>query len=157
MPNSERVRKLVKALRSGRFMQGTRKLRGKDLDRDDYYCCLGVACEVAMENGLPLSTRIIGADFGKSIFSYSDPLDQSDYSWRVLPRTVQTWYEFSETDPLVNLEWWQSSTLAHLNDDGFSFTEIADIIERNFISMDKSDMSETDQSSNTADDPSVTT
>lgn len=41
--------KWVEALESGRFKQGRERLR-----RGDLMCCLGVACELAIEDGVPL-------------------------------------------------------------------------------------------------------
>lgn len=35
-------RKWIKALRSGRYKQGVKRLRG-----DDKFCCLGVACDIS--------------------------------------------------------------------------------------------------------------
>ena len=54
-PNKENLRKWVEALRSGKYVQGT----GTNYNaKSDTYCCLGVACHVAEENGVdPYSTN----------------------------------------------------------------------------------------------------
>ena len=49
----ERVRQWVAALRSGNYEQGQRRL-----NTDNKFCCLGVACEVAIANGLDLGRDI---------------------------------------------------------------------------------------------------
>lgn len=43
----KRVRKWIRALRSGDYEQGTSKLRRKE----DSFCCLGVACDVVQPDG----------------------------------------------------------------------------------------------------------
>jgi hypothetical protein len=47
----------VAALRSGEYPQGRDHLATKRGDGTFAFCCLGVACEVAIKNGLPLSVR----------------------------------------------------------------------------------------------------
>lgn len=49
MANKENIRKWVTALRSGEYEQGREALRN-----GDKFCCLGVACDVALEDGLAL-------------------------------------------------------------------------------------------------------
>lgn len=48
--NKEFVRKWIKALRSGEYEQGEKFL--KQVGDKTVHCCLGVACEVAVEQGL---------------------------------------------------------------------------------------------------------
>lgn len=43
----------INALRSGNYKQGKYRLRSVD----NKYCCLGVACEVAFQNGVQLQIR----------------------------------------------------------------------------------------------------
>jgi hypothetical protein len=57
----EHRRLWVEALRSGRFTQGRGALHWVDdpvSSTGDSYCCLGVACKVAAENGLDLRRRV---------------------------------------------------------------------------------------------------
>jgi len=42
--------KWVKALRSGKFIQGKSFLKNRDSNGNAIYCCLGVACEIAGHN-----------------------------------------------------------------------------------------------------------
>lgn len=53
MINETNMRLWVKALRSGDFEQGIGVLR-----KGDKYCCLGVACEVAIQAGLPVEVKV---------------------------------------------------------------------------------------------------
>ena len=50
MENKKRILKWIEALESGLYEQG----RGQLVDHEDKFCCLGVACNVAIENGAPL-------------------------------------------------------------------------------------------------------
>lgn len=47
--------KWVAALRSGKYKQGTNRLRSAN----DEFCCLGVACEVAAEEGIIGPARLV--------------------------------------------------------------------------------------------------
>jgi hypothetical protein len=47
----------VAALRSGEYEQGKNHLAVRQADGTFAFCCLGVACEVAIKNGLPLAVR----------------------------------------------------------------------------------------------------
>lgn len=40
--------KMVAALRSGDYLQGTGKLKYEDSDGNKRYCCLGVACSIGI-------------------------------------------------------------------------------------------------------------
>lgn len=95
----------VEALRSGKYQQATRQLRDGDA-----FCCLGVACEIS---GL-------GKWSGNSFPVY---LGDS----RFLPTEVREWLGISGR--LGGFGRRNRKYLADLNDDGTTFSEIADIIE----------------------------
>lgn len=102
----------VAALRSGRFRQGTDKLGWPDGRR----CCLGVACEVAIEAGLEVSkTTRIGPD-EDVVF---------DGSWSDLPPSVREWLGLATP----NGEPADGPPLSNRNDSGQTFAEIADFID----------------------------
>lgn len=110
----ENRRKWVEALRSGEFMQGQRRLAyvGEDEDSEVRHCCLGVACELAIREGVAIErtkhfTQI--AYSGEAIF---------------LPLPVQEWLGLRHRNGNYN-----GTSLSTHNDGGAAFDEIADIIE----------------------------
>jgi len=126
--NRERVALLVAALRSGRFAQG----RGA-LKRGGAYCCLGVACVVAQENGLPLRAE----NFVNAV-KFGDPDDfAADASWSILPNSVRDWFGFVLGDPILTGEDGRHKGAAAWNDDySRDFAWIADAFERTFLAPD---------------------
>lgn len=125
------VKKLwIDALRSGEKKQGVRALC-----KNDKYCCMGILCEIAREQGI-VNTKIITGDVyyvatPEFIDSHQDKkltgmdLEQTNY----LLAPVLEWSGLSHRDPVV---FWgdQFVSLASLNDDKeLSFQQIADLIE----------------------------
>ena len=142
-PNKARIQLLVAALRSGEYQQTTGQLE----DGDGKMCCLGVACKVAMQHGLPLSRILIAEaeqdpDYPKLFSKY--PAD-TEYSYNesttVLPNEAMHWYGFSEPDPKLiapNTSKIVGATV--LNDDfKCTFGEIADAFERTYITNSNED------------------
>lgn len=76
------------ALESGEFRQG----RGRLCSDTARYCCLGVACEVAMRNGLPLTKTLPPG--GNSYRYQGDANDPWSMSSAYLPQEVSFWYGF---------------------------------------------------------------
>ena len=97
--------KWVESLRSGKYRQGRGYLRV-----ENRYCCLGVGCEIFdIEKHARVQDKIL-------------------------------YYEFGKEQPCVSIcpdELWEilgfisCSNLVSMNDNGKSFTEIADEIEKN--------------------------
>lgn len=120
----------VTALRSGEYEQGTTKLR-----RASYYpeagehipffchCCLGVLCELYAADHPEAKWR------DSSTFMPRDPKDPDGESETHLPGAVADWAGFTDT----NDPWPEGypEPLSVMNDDGKTFAEIADIIEKN--------------------------
>lgn len=109
------------ALRSGDFRQGKRKLRSSN----DDYCCLGVLCELAVQNNVIPAPQL----------SPNNDRYVYDGSGGILPDSVKEWAELDSNSPMVTAStsgvYNVRNTLAYFNDDDVPFTEIADIIERN--------------------------
>jgi hypothetical protein len=104
----------VAALRSGKYRQTKRVLADKD-----GYCCLGVLCEVAIQDGMNLRVDPNYHRDDMTVKSY-------DGATTVPPQKVwMDWAGMPEANPYVAY-----SSLATLNDGGKSFKFIADIIER---------------------------
>lgn len=91
-PNRENIALWVQALRSGEFEQGR-----SWLNLNNRYCCLGVACEVAIRNGVELKTETDGG----GVVHYSDGLNPT--TAKVLPIKVREWLGLAvgSTDPYV--------------------------------------------------------
>lgn len=109
--NTERVKLWIDALRSGEYTQIKSQL-GRD---GEGYCCLGVACEVAIQNGLDIE-RVV----------QSNGTIDFDGERGELTDTVAEWYGFDGNG--VELE---DTTAISLNDDDeYTFVQIADKVER---------------------------
>lgn len=119
--------KWVKALRSRRFKQGDGALKIKDsISGEIRHCCLGVLCELAIEDGLSLKTQEF--ENGNTEWWFGKE-ERDDF----LPREVMEWAGIKNNSPKVhdpesNNEVDEIS-LADLNDGGYSFREIAELIK----------------------------
>lgn len=97
---NDNAKKWVSALRSGEFEQGKGQLR-----RHEGLCCLGVACELAVKDGV---------------------IPDYDPDHIALPHEVQAWLGLTSNCGKYGINLF----LTNDNDRGDSFTEIADTIER---------------------------
>lgn len=115
----ERVEALCAALESGRYQQGQLALRN-----DLGYCCLGVVCDVSgVSSWSALPVGVNGS------FSYG-PLGEVSY----LPTIVADWYGFSSNNPLLKTSSGEYHSMSALNDDdGYTFTEIAQALRRTYL------------------------
>ena len=93
MVNKERIRLLLDALRSGKYLQGTGQLRF-----DDNFCCLGVACDIYKENN---PDRASWENHGYFRTRYDGDDDGSSME---LPSEVSSWYGFHTSDPRFYVE-----------------------------------------------------
>lgn len=110
MTNTENVKTWVSALRSGEFEQ----TKGV-LEADGKFCCLGVACQVAIRAGVAID--VVPEPAGSVYY------DGSDLS---LPQSVIDWLGYTRPEPRLGGE-----TLTYLNDHrDKTFNEIADHIEK---------------------------
>lgn len=116
--NREVCKIWIKALRSGIYKQGKNYLCKKNK-----YCCIGVLCEIAHENGVGKKTI---DDEG---IAYYDELSSH------LPPSVAQYLGVLSTDNIVCGAY---GSLINLNDvQNKTFEEIADIIEKHFILEEK--------------------
>ncbi len=97
-------------LRSGAIDQGTHKLH---IGENDSFCCLGVLCELAVAHGV---IEKAGQAPGNSLYGGHAS---------VLPLPVMKWAELNSNSPTV-----KGKYLTTMNDEGESFNEIADLIEK---------------------------
>lgn len=141
-PMNARVKQLwLGALRSGKYKQARKALRaGPSIldstgeENNESFCCLGVLCDLAVQDGvLPVprkdgtGTWIYGGDF----WDEGEDRYDDDGSWAALPRRVQDWAGISGSDPVIWAErdTYRNNSLAEINDAGASFDLIADLIE----------------------------
>lgn len=115
---NQRIKKLwIKALRSGKYKQGEGYLRRNgDAER---FCCLGVLCD--------LYRKATGeGEWSDRAFCLPD----GSFSASVLPVRVIEWAGLSaHTDPM-NPRLGRVHNASSLNDNGKTFSEIADRVER---------------------------
>lgn len=128
---------LIEDLRSGDFNQGAGYLHRNDKDT---YCCLGVACERLTRNGLLTSdAERISSDPGERGIMTSYALDDLRIESRELPfgvkfpeyMGIRGSYGMLPT-PFVD-KFSKALDLAELNDEGFSFSQIADVLEYLYV------------------------
>lgn len=133
--NRENIQKWVDALRSGEYKQGFGYLNQADKRGESRYCCLGVACEVAIRNGLQLDksdsmdgcrkvrTTNGGSSFHRYYYNnHSCDLPYAVARWLGIDRDMQFHYQNS------------FQGFVGLNDGlELSFSEIADLIEERLL------------------------
>lgn len=113
---NDNAKKWVAALRSGKYQQCQNALC-REIDGQYTFCCLGVACDLFQKENSSLE-----------ITTGPDDSIAYDKTISYLPIEVKAWLNIkSNCGGYMNM----SYTLAHDNDHGQSFNEIADIIEEN--------------------------
>lgn len=105
----------ITALRSGIYPQGKNKLR-----KDGKYCCLGVKCEID-----PRVVRTGSRDYGYGLEKSSSNLPLPYAKLLGISRIGSFYIYFTAFDK----QYYSTSTLANLNDEGCTFNQIADVID----------------------------
>lgn len=120
--------KWTEALRSGTYTQGVGQLR----DKANNYCCLGVLCEVAVQEGVIPPARIFE---GWTDYGFGNG-PANDTRTGVLPPSVQEWafedYKPVTEDRVSNFEdpILGDHHASNWNDDyDATFVKIADLVE----------------------------
>lgn len=113
---AENRAKWVAALRSGEYQQGKQELR---TDQGSY-CCLGVACVVAIADGVEDRWP-----------------DDGGFTWdEQLPRSVRDWLGLASRAGDLVAEIEGRKHLIALNDDAeFTFAQIASVIEQGKVKL----------------------
>jgi hypothetical protein len=118
--------KWVNALRSGEYEQGQGVLRSSDK-----FCCLGVLCDLYLNEVLDPDSYWQTDEFGKTWFTSFDRERGEDYDVEeFLPDVVIEWSELTNSDPEVIDKDECNSTISRLNDTDYTFMQIATIIEK---------------------------
>lgn len=115
--NTEVKEKWISALRSGKYKQGIRSLR-----TEHGYCCLGVLCDLySQEHNKEWRFQ--------DVWSFYDSLC-------FLPPDVEQWAGLNSSNPSVKIpvddenKYFYHEPLSDLNDSGYSFEQISNIIEQ---------------------------
>jgi hypothetical protein len=118
--NAEVKEKWLAALRSGEIPQIKAVLAQVD---GPGRCCLGVLCDLAVAEGvIPEPVKVRHASGVERLaYGYS--------ATTVLPYRVMRWAGVPAAHPLVQTPDGKEEGLAVLNDSGYTFAEIADLIE----------------------------
>lgn len=106
--------KWVKALRSGKFKQTQGQLQDAE-----GFCCLGVLCILAEQEGV---------DVARKTYKHGPHLKGGVLEYQ---KAVMEWADLSSDDGFFELSG-ISSSLVDKNDSGESFEEIADFIEKHY-------------------------
>lgn len=113
----------VTELRSGDYEQSRMRLRRRNDQGTDEFCCLGVLCEIAVKHQV-IAPAVLN-EFGNDYTYFDGDERHSAY----LPDSVVAWAELPNTDPKVQLPTGGRESLVHMNDEGQSFDRIADVVE----------------------------
>jgi hypothetical protein len=122
---NENAKKWIAALRSGKYQQSQFRLTRLDTEGNVIgHCCLGVACELAIQNGVPLEVNT-----EESELLIEGPLTKvkaRSYNQMssFLPKSVWEWLGLQSCNGMH-----QADSLSSMNDSGKTFEEIATLIE----------------------------
>ena len=126
--NPEVKQKWIDALRSGKYEQGSEKLRSVS-----GYCCLGVLCDLyAQEHNVEWEFRgNEETNLQPQDYWYFE--DQSEFT----PDSVRDWAGLPHGNPTVRVycsnsedEDFYTDEIANVNDSGYTFIDLSKIIEQ---------------------------
>lgn len=126
------------ALESGAYQKGHGALKQMDHEGNLRYCCLGVLCELAVEDGVIPPSAHDSKHWNDRIFSFGKDADMTS---GYLPDSVKDWAGLEYSNPRVSVpgheraRTWSNDevNLADLNDSGhYTFSYIASFIEKHF-------------------------
>jgi len=128
--------RLIAALRSGEYKQGQGRLCRAIADGSRSFCCLGVLTDLAVKEGVLPDGKWVELDlyalrYGKCAASAYLPSEVQEWSGMQsiagnLPKAVHVWRDDSG-EMLTSLD--------GFNDAGYTFDQIADIIEKNWEAL----------------------
>ena len=126
------MKKWVKALRSGKYKQGTGTLKQYNSKGQAQHCCLGVLCELynneMKKNKKKTITEKVYDNDSDFNFGYTRFGNKRDD----LPKEVMEWSGIENSIGKFNLSDNHYETLADINEIGRKFKTIASIIEKNY-------------------------
>lgn len=134
------MKKWVKALRGGKFKQGTGTLKQFNSKGQTQHCCLGVLCELYNSKMKKNKKKVLPEKVYDNDSDFSHGYSRFGGNKEGLPKEVKDWagmknslgkFEADKVDEYGDRE----ECLADLNDLGQKFNTIADIIEKNWESL----------------------
>jgi hypothetical protein len=132
MANQENIKKWIEALRSGKFSQTRERLADTK-----GFCCLGVACEVAISNGVVIDKCEAGTMDGKKYFEYdgdSGELPGAVADWLGLNGENDYGERYPESNPHLKSANGMKYSASEWNDEmEANFPFIADLIEFTYL------------------------
>jgi len=121
----------VKALRSGKYKQGIGYL-----NKDNKFCCLGVLCDLATKSkSINIQTKFdtnTKSIYNENIISDHRIFCYYDKELALLPQKVKEWAGMRNINGVFESNNKTEYCLTELNDNGKSFKQIANIIEKNY-------------------------
>lgn len=97
----ERIKLWVDALRSGKFDQTQQWLGRPGVDGGkDQMCCLGVACEVAIEAGFPVERDLMTGTVTRFMYRCGGYTDDKELPW-----PVAQWFGLKSGNPVLRAKW----------------------------------------------------
>lgn len=93
-----------------------------------HYCCLGVLCELAVQDGV-VEERLVSVPRIAKFGAVGNPGDESVI---VLPAAVIKWAGMNTEVGEFDAGERERQNLANLNDSGYSFHEIAEVIRQHW-------------------------
>lgn len=134
----ERIRDFVAALRSGNYAQTHSQLGSVDEHNVRRYCCEGVAAE---RYGEQLGYEVKWTPSGRLLLGTDADYAENDF-WIKMglvgkidhPSTSLFIFNLPNEQTLLNTKRQSSITYMALNDDGFTFNQIADLVQWQFLS-----------------------
>jgi hypothetical protein len=131
MNGRELIQEWVRRLRSGDYRQGGGALHNAE---DDTFCCLGVLCEIAVEEKvIPPPTL----DRDRYVYAGSPS---------ILPTEVSEWFydlTWIRVGSIGKLD--RGEYLTVLNDNKESFKSIAHVVEEQYLNQMREELQPTDQ------------
>lgn len=127
--------KWIKALRSGKYKQGTGTLKQYNRKGQAQHCCLGVLCELYNQEMRKNKKKTIPEKVYDNDSEFNYGYTRFDGSRDGLPKSVRDWSGVHGTIGDYRDDKHREENLADLNDTGKKFKTIADIIEKNWEAL----------------------
>jgi hypothetical protein len=131
--NKTVMKKWVKALRTGKYKQGTSFLKLTDnRSNKTYYCCLGVLCELYNEESKKNKKKMLSEKTRIDVYGHVHSFNNQK---KILPNKVMNWSGLLDGAGDFNEPCCSFNSLVAMNDEGCSFKKIAKTIEKEWENL----------------------